>query len=282
MLWLYRLLFLPVALLSAPYYGWRMRRRGGYGAHFGQRFGATPSLPAKRPGVKRVWLQAVSVGEMLAVAPLIEGLRRDPAVELYLTTTTSTGYALAAERYLAKGAVAGLGYFPLDFWACSARAWRAIQPDLVILTEGERWPEHLHQAARRGVPAVAVNARLSDRSFRRMRRLGPLARLLTRGLSHVLAASAGDAERFAAFGVAPERITVTGNLKLDVALPEVTAEEAGKLRRELGLGDAKIVETKSDLPGIVVVTGENFPEVTGGDKTVTAKADGTICSPPVE
>jgi 3-deoxy-D-manno-octulosonic-acid transferase len=249
MLWLYRLLFLPVALLSAPYYGWRMRRRGGYGAHFGQRFGATPFLPAKRAGVKRVWLQAVSVGEMLAIAPLIEAWKRDPAVEVYLTTTTSTGYALAAERYLAKGAVMALGYFPLDFWICSARAWRMIGPDLVVLTEGERWPEHLHQANRRGVPAVAVNARLSDRSFRRMRRLGPLARLLTRGLSHVLAASEGDAERFAAFGVPARRVTVTGNLKLDVSPPEVGAAEAEKFRRELGLGDAKLVLGASTWPG---------------------------------
>ena len=249
MLWLYRLLFLPVVLLSAPYYGWRMRRRGGYGAHFSQRFGATPPLPPKPPGVKRVWLQAVSVGEMLAIAPLLEAWRRDPSVQVYLTTTTSTGYAVAAERYLAKGAVAALGYFPLDFWPCSARAWRAIDPDLVVLTEGERWPEHLHQAGRRGVPAVAINARLSDRSFRRMRRLGPLARLLTRGLSRVLAASAGDAERFAAFGVPPERILVTGNLKLDVALPEVPADEAARFRRELGLGDARILLGASTWPG---------------------------------
>jgi 3-deoxy-D-manno-octulosonic-acid transferase len=249
MLWLYRLLFLPLALLSAPYYGWRMRRRGGYGAHFGQRFGAVPRLPAKRAGVKRIWLQAVSVGEMLAITPLIEAWKRDPEVEVYLTTTTSTGYALAAERYLAKGAVMALGYFPVDFWACSARAWRAIEPDLVVLTEGERWPEHLHQATRRGVPAVAVNARLSDRSFRRMRRLGPLARLLTRGLSHVLAASEGDAERFADFGVPAGRVTVTGNLKLDVSLPAVSQAESDKFRRELGLGDAKLVLGASTWPG---------------------------------
>lgn len=249
MLWLYRLLFLPLALLSAPYYGWRMRRRGGYGAHFGQRFGATPPLPAKRPGVKRVWLQAVSVGEMLAIAPLIEAWKADPAVEVYLTTTTSTGYGLAAERYLAKGAVMALGYFPLDFWFCSAKAWRSVEPDLVVLTEGERWPEHLHQAARRGVPAAAVNARLSDRSFRRMRRLGPLARLLTRGLSHVLAASEGDAERFSAFGVPAERVTVTGNLKLDVSLPEVGAPEEERFRRELGLGEAKLLLGASTWPG---------------------------------
>lgn len=249
MLWLYRLLFLPVAVLAAPYYGWRMRRRGGYGAHFGQRFGAVPVLPAKRKGVRRVWLQAVSVGELLAVAPLLEAWRSDETVEVYLTTTTSTGYALAEERYLRKGMVMGLGYFPLDFWACSARAWAEIRPELVIVMEGERWPEHLHQARRRGVPAVAINARLSDRSFRRMGRLGPPARLLVRGLTRVLAASEGDAERFVRFGVARELIEVTGNLKLDVNLPEVGAEEAGRLRKELGLGQARVLLGASTWPG---------------------------------
>jgi len=249
MLWLYRLLFLPLILLAAPYYGWRMRRRGGYGAHFGQRFGAVPALPAKRSGVRRIWLQAVSVGELNAVAPLLEAWRGDSAVEVYLTTTTSTGYALAAQRYLAKGAVVGLGYFPLDFWPCSARAWRAVSPDLALLTEGERWPEHLAQAARRGVPVIAVNARLSDRSFGRMRRLGPLARLLVGGLTRVLAASAADAQRFAAFGVAAERIEVTGNLKLDANPPELSPEERAQLRRELGVGDAPLLLGASTWPG---------------------------------
>ncbi len=250
MLWLYRLLFLPLAVLAAPYYGWRMRRRGGYAAHFGQRFGATPALPPKRVGVRRVWLQAVSVGEVLAVGPLLETWKNDPTVEVYLSTTTSTGYALAEQRYRACGAVIALAYFPMDFWACSARAWRAVQADAAILTEGERWPEHMHQAARRGVPVVAVNARLSDRSFRRMRRLGPLARLLTRGLTRVLAASVGDAERFAGFGVPASRIVVTGNVKLDVALPEVSRDEAARLRRELGLGEGtRILLGASTWPG---------------------------------
>lgn len=250
MLWLYRLIFLPLAVLAAPYYGWRMRRRGGYGAHFEQRFGATPELPAKRAGVKRVWLQAVSVGELLAVSPLLEAWRREGGVEVYLTTTTSTGYAVAAERYLATGLVAELGYFPVDFWFCSARAWRAIAPDVAVVMEGERWPEHLYQATKRGVPTVAVNARLSDRSFRRMRRLGPLARLLVRGLGRVLAVSEADAARFRDFGVAAERIEVTGNLKLDVALPEVGAEERARLRRELGFGEgAPILLGASTWPG---------------------------------
>ena len=249
MLWLYRLLFLPLTLLAAPYYGWRMRRRGGYGAHFGQRFGTTPELPPRRPGVRRIWLQAVSVGELLAVAPLLEAWRRDPGVEVYLSTTTSTGYALAEERYRKSGAVIGLGYFPLDFWPCSARAWRSVRADIAILTEGERWPEHMRQAAGHGAKVVAINARLSDRSFRRMSGLGVAARLLVRGLDCVLAASAGDAERFQKLGVPAARVVVTGNLKLDVSLPAVSPDEAKCFRRELGLGEAPLLLGASTWPG---------------------------------
>src|SRR5688572_4338542 len=156
MLWLYRLLFLPALLLLAPGYLLRMRKRGGYGENFGQRFGAVPHLPLRRNDRARVWLQAVSVGEILAIGPVIEALHRD-GIEVYLTTTTSTGYQLAQERY--RSHTVAIGYFPIDWWPFVARAWRAILPDLIVLTEGERWPELLHHAARRGVPVVGVNAR---------------------------------------------------------------------------------------------------------------------------
>jgi 3-deoxy-D-manno-octulosonic-acid transferase len=233
-LWIYRLLFLPVLCLAAPYYLWRMRKRGGYRRDFQQRFGATPPLPPKRAGARRVWLQAVSVGEMLAIAPILDALKRRGDTEVYLTTTTSTGRKIAGERY--RGLVAGIGYFPTDWWLFSARAWRAVAPDLVILTEGERWPEHIAQARRRGVPVLAVNARLSDRSFGRMRAwrrlLGPL---MLRGISRVLACSAEDASRFRELGVDAEKITTVGNIKWDVTIPLMDAAERETLLRELGL-----------------------------------------------
>jgi len=247
MLWLYRLVFLPALLLLAPRYLLRMRRRGGYGEDFSHRFGGHPRLKAKKDGRPRVWLQAVSVGEMLAIGPLLEGLKRDGA-EIYLTTTTSTGYRLAVDRY--AGLVAGVGYFPIDWWWFSARAWGRIAPDLAILTEGERWPEHLEQARRRGVPVVCINARLSDKSFGRMRRWPAAARLMVGGLARVLAAAPGDAERFAALGVPRERLAVTGNIKLDVRLTPLDAGARAVLRAELGLpAEGAVLVGASTWPG---------------------------------
>jgi 3-deoxy-D-manno-octulosonic-acid transferase len=246
-IWIYRFLFLPLLLIATPYYLWRMRRRGGYVASFGQRFGGTGPLPAKVPGVRRLWLQAVSVGEMLAIAPLLEAFQRDGHTEVYLTTTTSTGYKLAKEKY---GALTiGIGYFPLDFWAFSVRVWRKVAPDLCILMEGERWPEHVRQAQARGVPVICVNARLSDRSFRRSLRFRPLLRPLASGMTRVLCSSKRDEQRFKALGFPAEKLQTTGNLKLDVDIPLLSANEKSALRRELGLGGGLVLLGSSTWPG---------------------------------
>ncbi len=239
MLWFYRLFFLPVILLAAPFYLRRMWKRGGYRAGFGQRFGAVPPLPAKRRGVTRVWLQAVSVGEVLAMAPLLKRLVADGRAEVYLTTTTSTGYALAREKF--AGLAVGVGYFPLDWWLFSRRTWRWVQPDLVLLAESELWPEHLAQAARRKVPVVLVNARLSDRSFRRLSAVRTWAGRLYRKIECVLPSSEQDAERFRALGVPAERLVTTGNLKFDVAIQPLDTWERAMLRRELGFADTQLV-----------------------------------------
>lgn len=233
MIWLYRILFLPLLLLASPYYLWRMRRRGGYAEGFWHRFGVVPPLPAKAPGARRIWLQAVSVGEMLAIAPLLEAFRREGRTEVYLTTTTSTGYQLAKDKYATL--TVGLGYFPLDWWGFSARAWRKVVPDLAILMEGERWPEHVWQAQARGVPVICVNARLSDRSFRRSLRFKWALRPLAIGITMVLCSSKRDEQRFKALGFPPGCLGVTGNLKLDVDIPLLADAEKMALRRELGL-----------------------------------------------
>ena len=123
MIWIYRLLF-PLALaVMSPYYLWRMFRRGGYGDGFWHRFGLPPRLAPRAPAARRVWLQAVSVGEVLAVGPILKALRAE-GVEVVLTTTTSTGYRLARERHRADVLLPSR-YFPIDWWLFSARAWSA-------------------------------------------------------------------------------------------------------------------------------------------------------------
>ncbi len=233
MIWLYRLLFLPVLLVLLPGYVRRMSRRGGYREGFSGRFGAVRDLPARRPGVRRVWIQAVSVGEMLAIAPVLQALHRRADLEVYLTTTTSTGAAVARERYASL--VAAIGYFPLDWWAFSARAWRRIQPDLVVLTESEFWPEHLHQAARRGVPVLCINGRLSDRSFGRMMRLRGIVQRMARGVTRVLACSQLDGSRFAQLALGAVPVDVVGSIKLDVEIPRLDDAAGARLRASLGI-----------------------------------------------
>jgi len=247
MLWLYRLLFLPALMTAAPRYLRRMRRRGGYRENFAQRFGSVGRLTVKRTGVRRVWLQAVSVGEMLAIAPLLEALRRDPGTEVYLTTTTSTGYKVALDRY--SGLAMAIGYFPLDWWWFSRRAWRKIAPDIAILMEGERWPEHLHQAKARGVPVLSINARLSDRSFRRMRMVRAVVQPLLKGITRILPCSERDAARFRELGFPAERLTTTGNIKLDVTIPPLSPVQRTQLRAELGLKSELVLLGSSTWPG---------------------------------
>jgi len=245
MIWLYRILFVPVLLVLAPAYLLRMRRRGGYEDDFSQRFGAHPNLPRNRER-RRVWVQAVSVGEMLAIGPLLRELRAAGA-EVYLTTTTSTGRRIAIERH--SETVEKIGYFPLDWHPFVRRAWSAIKPDLIILMEGERWPEHLRQATNLGVPVISLNARLSDRAFNRLRRLGRAARLCLDGITLHLAASRQDAERLAALGVPSPRICTVGNLKLDVEVEPIGAADAARLREQLGLRDGPVLVGASTWPG---------------------------------
>ena len=267
MIWIYRLLFPFVMLAVSPYYLIRMRRRGGYSRGFLNRFGAVAPLPARAPGSRRVWLQAVSVGEMLAIEPILRALAAE-GTEVVLTTTTSTGYRLAMDRYLKL--VLSTGYFPIDWAPFSARAWHAIRPDLAIITEGERWPEHLRQARRRGVPMLCINARLSDRSFARLRDFPFAGRLVTGGITRLLAASAGDADRFKALGIPAERIEVTGNIKLDVSIPALAPEALARLRAELGTGEGRLV-----LLGSSTWPGEEAALV---DALVAARAKGIPCS----
>lgn len=250
MIWFYRLLYFPGILIALPYYILRMWRRGGYAKCFQHRFGFFHKLEQCTKGKKRVWIQAVSVGEVLAVQSLIEILQKDKQIEIVLTTTTSTGYNEAIKRY--TNVVHSIGIFPLDFWFFSAMTWKHIRPDAIILTESELWPEHLHRAKVHNVPAFLINARFSDKSFRRYKIFPSISMRMLKKFLFIFPSSKLDRGRLLELGCSNERICRPGNIKFDV--PNNTAfteTDRLDLRQSLGFSSegAFVLLGSSTWPG---------------------------------
>ena len=223
----YRLLFFPIFVILLPYYCLRMLKRGGYARHFFHRFGF---MPKNQKSASILWLQAVSVGELEALKPLLEALKQRKQ-SVYLTTTTSTGFTIAQKKY--ADLVDYIAYFPLDFWLFSALAWRRIKPQKVILMESEIWPEHLFQAFKRHVPVYLINARCSDKTFARYRLCPWIAKTCMRFLTKILASSAEDAKRLQTF-CSDIEVKIVGNLKIDAALHALNSASFKISRESLG------------------------------------------------
>lgn len=250
MIFLYRLIFLPLLILALPRYLVRMFKRGGYMAMMRGRFGLGKALGYPLPGVRRVWVHAVSVGELQAITPIIQDLAKQTDTEVVLTVTTSTAYALANDKL--KSVCVDIRPFPLDFWAFSVAAWKRIRPNLCILMEGELWPEHIHQAYIRNVPVLLANARLSDRSWKRYQKVLPIARsLLFKKISLVLAGNVQDSRRLEMLGL--RNVRYAGQLKCDAPVePRLSPDERKELRSKLfpGIGpDSLILLGSSTWPG---------------------------------
>jgi 3-deoxy-D-manno-octulosonic-acid transferase len=207
---LYTLVFVLGLVAMTPVFALRAARHRKYLGSLGQRLGRLRFEPDGRPVL---WVHAVSVGEVLAVEPVIRALETElPAWRVVLSTTTSTGQRLARERFPALDVV----YFPLDLPVVVDRALERIAPRAVCVAETEIWPNFLAACRRRGVPVALINGRLSDRSFRRYRIAGKLLARVLDDLTLFLMQSESDARRILALGARPERVHTAGNLKYDV------------------------------------------------------------------
>jgi 3-deoxy-D-manno-octulosonic-acid transferase len=219
----YSAILASLLTLTLPWWLVQMLRLGKYRAGLGERLGlvAARIRPADGPpaaGAGPVaWIHAVSVGEVLAIAPLV-GELREQGYRVVVSTTTHTGQRLARDKF----GEAQVFYFPLDFGLCIRPYLRALRPRLVILAETEFWPNFLRLARASGARLAVVNARISDRSFPRYRRWRGLLRTVLEPVELFLAQSEGDAERLREVGAEAGRVEVTGNLKFDAAEPVET------------------------------------------------------------
>ena len=217
-----------------------MIKRGGYGKKVLYRLGLWPKLPKKNSDCTRVWIQAVSVGELSSIHSLLESFFSNPKIEVVLSGTTSTGQRIAGQKYSAK--VLAYGPFPLDWLPFSFLSWSRIQPDLALCVDSELWPEHMNQAKRRSIPFCIINARLSDRSFARLRSLNILKSLLIPDNLNVLASSEKQLERWTQIGLPHSRATNTGNLKIDISpLNPLDSSKVTERKIELGFPPHSVV-----------------------------------------
>ena len=254
MIFFYHIITLVVFFFCLPFlplvWMFSAKRR----ANLLQRLGLFTRLPEKETNTHRIWVHALSVGEVNSSLPLVSALKKKyPAHEIFFTASTKTGFERALDLMppgRADSPVTMMGYFPFDIWFAVIRVVSRISPDIVCLVETDLWPGFLSVMHHRRIPVVLVNARLSPRSLKGYRCMGPLNDLFFSKLSCVMAQTRQDALGFEQLGVARNRIEVTGNIKFDQPCPKLSREEISDLVRDLGFytGD-RIMIAGSTHPG---------------------------------
>lgn len=251
MIWFfYNIAFPIVFLLMVPYFLVRMWKRGGYRKGFLQRVGLYDrALRARLQSRRRVWIHAISVGEVFVAFRFMEELRAcRPDTAFVLTTTTSTGHAIA-ERKLDQSDV--LLYFPVDFPPVVRPVLNRLNPLALILVECELWPNLIRIAKARNIPVILLNGRISERSYRGYAKVRPLVRRTLGCMELLCAQDEGNAGRLIKLGADPNRVRIMGTAKYDVAESAFEGPDgAGDLLVKQAFGsDARVLVGGSTWPG---------------------------------
>lgn len=223
----YNLLLNTVGLASLPVL--RMKTRDDPEFTLGRMGHAVPGEDAE--GSPRIWLHAVSVGEVTGAVPTLAVLReRLPEAALTLTVGTPAGYRFARGQ---AGAMARVIPFPLDFPRALRRVFDRLRPDLFVAFESEFWPNLFRLLRAEGVPALLLNGRLTARSAPRYRKLGALFRPVFSQFERLAMHSEDDLRNILSVGAPPERTFVLGTSKYDGILRKASPDKALKWRELL-------------------------------------------------
>jgi 3-deoxy-D-manno-octulosonic-acid transferase len=255
---LYNILF-PVALLFfLPGYIVTMLRRGNYQKNFGQRLAFYDyATRARLAQGTHTWMHAVSVGEVMIALKLAARMKQlTPALRIALTTTTTTGFALATRQ---PSDWIEVLYTPLDFWPVMRRAFAVIRPSGIVLVEAEVWPNLVAIAHHRRIPLALVNARLSPRSEKRFRLFNRFLKPYFQKLDLICVQEPEDVSRWQSLGGRPDCIHSVGSIKFD---PENVGPRAAGPRavlRAFGVEEARpILLAGSTHPGEEEILGAAF------------------------
>jgi 3-deoxy-D-manno-octulosonic-acid transferase len=228
------LVYLLVLLFTSPWLLYKSLttgkyRRGMWSKITGRGFLRADSAPC-------VWFHGVSVGEIHLLRQLVARFRqRHPDWECVISTTTDTGYEEATKRF----SDLPVFYWPLDFSWAVRRALQRVRPNLVVLAEGELWPNFLLAAGKMKIPVAVVNGRMSPRTARRYRRLHRLVRPLFTRINLIVAQTAEYADSYRSLGA--KSVHVAGSIKFDGVEANRDNPRTRDLRRLLGINDDDLV-----------------------------------------
>ena len=233
-LYLYNLLLLLLFPLLYVFLLWRVANGKEDREHWGERWGALPTSVGQDKGTSpRFWVHAVSVGEVMAAAPVLRELRRRfPDALIILSTTTISGREVAQKQMPPADEVI---YYPLDFPWAVRRALQQVRPDMILLMEWEIWPNFLVAAKQQGAKIAVLNGRISDKGLRRGKS-GFAGFFTAPGLAAVdqfAMQSHEDARRAVLVGADPNRVAAFGNTKFDEASTALTPDARDALRADL-------------------------------------------------
>ena len=235
---LYSFCFTLGFLVALPYFLLRGLWQKKYLSNFKQRLGLLPAA-VDSSGQGGVWIHAVSVGELLAVLPLAQALRRKwPERPLFVSTITITGQHLANQKL---SGIARVFYFPFDWRFSVRRSLSRVRPRIVLIAETEIWPNFLRECQLRRIPVLLINGRISDRSLSWYRRIRWFMKRTLSYVSYCCMQSEIDLERIRSLGVPLEKTEVCGNLKYEMNSPHGIEEKMEDYRRLLGLKDSSFL-----------------------------------------
>ncbi len=214
--------------VSAPFWLVKPSTRRKVFSAFSQRMGDVPHREGTQPAVM---IHAVSLGEINATKMLVARLRElKPDLHIIISTTTDTGFARAMELYgnggkerpphlLLEGPQHPFTVirYPLDFTAAVNKVLDHLRPNVVALMELEIWPNFIRQCAKRNIPVVLLNGRITEPSFRKYKWVKPVVKKMLERLAAICAQDETYARRFVDLGARPERVSVTGTMKFDTA-----------------------------------------------------------------
>ena len=228
--------------------------------------------------MRPVWIHGASVGEAFSAGHLVEEIRkRFPGRKIVVSAFTYTGYE-TARRVISDAAVI---FLPLDHPWSVKRALSAVDPSVVVFLETEIWPNMLRLAHRRGTPTLLLSGRFSARSFKKYSSLSWFFRVVLRNFASMGMQSEEDASRAKRLGADPERVFVTGNLKLvgsgnSFAHDPVISESVHlkrTLRRGLLAGSWEFTPgRRRNPPGCFSIFKATFPRFSDGFSTATSAA----------